>query len=70
MHSDPVRPGTPSFRIVSTPAVNPSPTFSDAFEEEEVLFEDVLSPKKLVCVLLNIYTVSTEHDLNLNCDLC
>ncbi|XP_063692538.1 leucine-rich repeat-containing protein 56-like isoform X5 [Bolinopsis microptera] len=47
MHSDPVRPGTPSFRIVSTPAVNPSPTFSDAFEEEEVLFEDVLSPKKL-----------------------
>ena len=48
MHADPVRPSTPSFRIVSTPAVNPSPTFSDAFEEEEVLFEDVLSPKKLV----------------------
>ncbi|KAL5271872.1 hypothetical protein ACHWQZ_G000163 [Mnemiopsis leidyi] len=47
MHADPVRPSTPSFRIVSTPAVNPSPTFSDAFEEEEVLFEDVLSPKKL-----------------------
>jgi len=47
MHSDPVRPSTPSFRIVTTPAVNPSPTFSDAFEEEEVLFEDVLSPKKL-----------------------
>ena len=48
MHSDPVRPSTPSFRIVSTPAVNPSPTFSETFEEEEVLFEDVLSPKKLV----------------------
>lgn len=41
------RPSTPSFRIVATPAVNPSPTFTEEFEEEEVLFEDVLSPKKL-----------------------
>ena len=46
-----VRPGTPSFRIVSTSAVNPSPTITSVeFEEEEVLFEDVLSPKKLVCI--------------------
>ena len=61
MHADPVRPSTPSFRIVSTPAVNPSPTFSDAFEEEEVLFEDVLSPKKLVCVCYNFQEMFVAH---------
>ncbi|XP_063692535.1 uncharacterized protein F09G8.5-like isoform X2 [Bolinopsis microptera] len=63
MHSDPVRPGTPSFRIVSTPAVNPSPTFSDAFEEEEVLFEDVLSPKKLGVTGEYIPVIPSGQDL-------
>jgi len=63
MRSDPVRPSTPSFRIVSTPAINPSPTFSDAFEEEEVLFEDVLSPKKLGVAGDHIPVIPSGQDL-------
>ena len=36
-------------RILDVPTVNPSPTFTEPeFEDEEELFEDVLSPKKLV----------------------
>jgi len=46
--TSPGRPSTPSFRILDVPTVNPSPTFTEPdFEDEEELFEDVLSPKKL-----------------------
>ena len=46
IQADLVRPSTPSFRILNTFAVNPSPTFL-VEEELDDTFEDVISPAKL-----------------------
>ena len=53
---------TPSFRITSQNQVNPSPSFYEESDEDE-LFADIISPKKLVSIA-TIY-----YDFNVICDL-